>query len=124
MNRAGARKKFSRVRKENRVEAVRERRTGQCFEPSSCDSQSRAGRRHPTRRTATRRRSLLLSAGGDCKQVADEWAVLLRFKEPPGLRAGPSAHPRSAQPEPDRIEEVNGLLLLQLIGARCIHRWW
>ena len=28
-----------------------------------------------------------------------ENAVLLRFVEPPGLRAGPSAHPRSAQPE-------------------------
>ncbi len=33
----------------------------------------------------------------------DEWALLLRFVEPPGLRAGPSAHPRSAQPETDRM---------------------
>ncbi len=41
-----------------------------------------------------------------------EWATgrsrqkkvsLLRFIEPPGLRVGPLAHPRSAQPEPDRI---------------------
>ena len=45
-------------------------------------------------------------------------AVLLRLFEPPGLRAGPSAHPRSARPEPDRIEEMNGLLLLRPAGAR------
>ncbi len=29
--------------------------------------------------------------------------MLLRFVEPPGLRAGPSAHPGSAQPEPNRM---------------------
>ncbi len=33
---------------------------------------------------------------------AVEWVVLLRFVEPPGLRAGLSVHPRSAQPESDR----------------------
>ncbi len=35
------------------------------------------------------------------------WALLLvvplRLYEPPGLRAGPSVHPGSAQPEPDRF---------------------
>ena len=41
------------------------------------------------------------------EQGAVGWAellvVLLRLAEPPGLRAGPLAHPQSAQPEPDRI---------------------
>ena len=41
------------------------------------------------------------------EQGAVDWAellvVLLRLTEPPGLRAGPLAHPQSAQPEPDRI---------------------
>ena len=45
------------------------------------------------------------------EQGAVGWAellvVLLRLYEPPGLRAGPLAHPRSAQPEPDRIGAVS-----------------
>ena len=49
------------------------------------------------------------------------WALLLvvplRLYEPPGLRAGPLAHLGSAQPEPDRIGEVNGLLLLRLFES-------
>ena len=63
---------------------------------------------------------LVLQAGKPDPVFAPRWAehgavgwaellvVLLRLFEPPGLRAGPSAHPGSAQPEPDRIGAVNG----------------
>ena len=49
-------------------------------------------------------RSLLAAA-------ENKWAVLLRFVEPLGLRAGPSAHPRSAQPETGRIGAENWVVL-------------
>ena len=49
---------------------------------------------------------------------AELLAVLLRFVEPPGLRAGPSAHPRSAQPETDRIGAVLVPELLRPLGRR------
>ena len=39
----------------------------------------------------------------------------LRFFEPPGLRAGPSVHPRSAQPETERI----GASLELCVGLNC-----
>ena len=42
----------------------------------------------------------LAARGG---RAEDEWAVLLRFVEPPGLRAGPLAHPERARPELERI---------------------
>ena len=38
---------------------------------------------------------------------AELLVVLLRLAEPPDLRAGPSAHPRSAQPETERIGAVS-----------------
>ena len=56
-------------------------------------------------------RSLLAAA-------ENKWAVLLRFVEAPGLRAGPSAHPRSAQPETGRIGAENRAKLLRLVESR------
>ena len=71
-------------RKWSRSEADTGQRTGFCF-----------GLRLFFRRENRLRFSS--RAGPSC------WPELLRLYEPPGLRAGPLAHPQSAQPEPDRI---------------------
>ncbi len=92
-----------------------------------------------TSRLSLNIRSLLVAAENELRRIgAVEWGVLLRFFEPPGLRAGPSAHPRSAQPEPDRLGGERSAAFatrrvaqfaatpsggLQLVGARCTHRW-
>ena len=57
------------------------------------------------------RKPVMVFAPRWAEQGAVGWAellvVLLRLYEPPGLRAGPSAHPRSAQPETERIGAVS-----------------
>ncbi len=96
--------------------------------PSSCGSSSRAVRRHPTRRTATRRGSLHSPLAANCYRLRANSTiprgivVLGRAPRRPRTNGpcfcgsknrracalGRSAHPRSAQPEPDRIGAANG----------------
>ncbi len=89
-----------------------------CFGPRASSSvlvstvgpQPAEGRNTPL---SLRLRSPLAAAENELGRLVMNWVVLLRFVEPPGLRAGPSAHPGSAQPEPDGIGAENWAELLR-----------
>ena len=104
----------------------------------SCGSQSRAVRRHSERRTATRRSSLLLSAGGELLKSRANSAI------PKGIAVlgeGDALAVRGGRAK-DECRRMGGgewgvavatrrvarfaatpRGVLQLVGARCIHRW-